>query len=477
MKKSEIAFDIIRVPMDFFMVILGFIAGYKLRLRGDFIPGIHFDLNPDLLMPTEEFLSYSIVFAGMLVVVFAIFGLYSLKNTERTLNELRKVIAYSIIWVLVVLAYFFVIHEVFFSRLVLGFGVIITVFLLMATRIILNQIEYSFLRAGYGQRRVLLIGANKITKKLALALTKDPHYKIVGYIAKDSIKISKVKKLGRFRDLQKIVKKYKVEELIQTSQNLTEFQDREILAFCQENHLEYRFVPDILEVERSNIEIQPMAGFPLIHLKPTPLDGWGRIYKRIFDFLASGLGLIILSPFLLLIAICIKIDSRGPILFSRLDDGSPATRIGQFGKKFKFYKFRTMKHKSHDMRYKMKSDRKGPLVKIKNDPRITRFGRLLRKTSMDELPQLWNVFVGNMSLGGPRPHLPEEVENYEKHQKFLLTIKPGITGLSQISGRSDLNFEEEVRLDSYYIKYWSPFLDLKILIKTIFVVLKGHAAD
>ena len=139
-----------------------------------------------------------------------------------------------------------------------------------------------------------------------------------------------------------------------------------------------------------------------------------------------------------------------------------------------------MRDGTHGLRYSKLAEqnaRKGPLVKIKNDPRITRFGQLLRKTSIDELPQLWNVFKGEMSLVGPRPHLPEEVANYENHQRFLLTIKPGITGLSQISGRSNLDFEEEVRLDSYYIKHWSPFLDLKIMLKTLFVVLGGHAAD
>jgi exopolysaccharide biosynthesis polyprenyl glycosylphosphotransferase len=480
MKKSEIAFDILRVPTDFFMVILGFIAGYKLRLQGDFIPGVHFELNPDLLMPAKEFTEYSIIFAALLVIVFALFGLYSLKNTDRTLDELKKVTAYSLVWILVMLAYFFIVREIFFSRLVLGFSVIITILLLITTRIILNQVEYAFLNAGIGQRKVLLIGANKITKQLAENFIKDPHYKPVGYLSQKSIEIPGLKKLGSLKELKRIVRKYKVEELIQTSQDLTELEDHEILAFCQENHLEYRFVPDILEVEKSNIEIRAVGGFPLIHLKPTPLDGWGKVYKRIFDFTASGLGLIILSPLLLLIAIIIKFDSRGPILFSRLDDGSPAYRIGQKGRRFKFYKFRTMKDKCHSMRYEELAEqnaRSGPLVKIKNDPRITRFGRFLRKTSVDELPQLWNVLVGNMSLVGPRPHLPEEVEKYEDHQRFLLTIKPGITGLSQISGRSDLAFEEEVSLDSFYIKHWSPFFDLKILFKTIFVLLKGYSAD
>lgn len=481
MKKSEIAFDVIRVPMDFFMVILGFLAGYKLRLQGDFIPWVHFELNPDLFMPESEYLKYSITFSIMLVAVFAIFGMYNLKNTERTLNEIRRILSYSIVWLLVILAYFFIIHEVFFSRLVLGFSFGITILLLITTRIILNQIEYSFLRAGYGQRRVILIGANKITKKLAKVLKKDPHYKVVGFISKKSMKIPGIKKLGSMKEFQKIVKKRKAEEIIQTSQNLTDLQDHKILAFCQENHIEYRFVPDILAVERSNVEIIPIAGFPLIHLKPTPLDGWGRVYKRMADVILSFAGLIILSPLLALIAIAIKIDSRGPVLFCRLDDGSPANRIGQFGEPFKFYKFRTMKDKCHSMRYKELADKNarkgGPLVKIKDDPRVTKLGKFLRKTSLDELPQLWNVFIGHMSLVGPRPHLPEEVEKYEKHQKFLLTIKPGITGLSQISGRSDLEFKEEVNLDSYYIKHWSPILDIKILIKTFFVLMRGYSAD
>lgn len=461
------------------MVVAGFMLGYKLRLRGDYIPGFQFELDPGSLMPMERYLEFVLIFAVMLVLVFAAFGLYSLKNTEKLLQELKRALSYSIVWLMVIMAYFFMIHETFFSRLVLGFSVVITVILIFTSRILLNWIERAFLKAGIGQRRVLLIGSNKISQKIAASFKKDPTYKLMGYISKRG-KIADLKKLGLLKDLKKIVRRYKIEEIVQTSQNLTEAQDRDVLAFCQEHHLEYCFVPDILEVEKSNVEIEPVAGFPLIHLKPTRLDGWGRVYKRAVDFLASGFGLLLLTPLLLLIAIGIKLDSRGPVLFTKLDDGKPACRIGQKGKKFKFFKFRTMKDKTHSLRYSKLAERnarKGPLVKIKNDPRVTRFGGFLRSTSMDELPQLWNVFKGEMSLVGPRPHLPEEVANYETHQKFLLTIKPGITGLSQISGRSDLDFEEEVRLDSYYIKHWSPFLDLKILLKTLFVVLGGHAAD
>ena len=181
---------------------------------------------------------------------------------------------------------------------------------------------------------------------------------------------------------------------------------------------------------------------------------------------------------MLLTAISIKIDSKGPILFSKLENGEPVKRVGQKGKKFIFYKFRSMYPNTHKLRYEKlsgKNTRKdGPLVKIKNDPRVTSVGKFIRKYSIDELPQLWNVLIGNMSLVGPRPHLPEEVAQYKKHQRFVLTIKPGVTGLPQISGRSDLNFEEEVKLDRYYIENWSTWMDIKIIFKTIFVVLRGH---
>jgi lipopolysaccharide/colanic/teichoic acid biosynthesis glycosyltransferase len=161
-----------------------------------------------------------------------------------------------------------------------------------------------------------------------------------------------------------------------------------------------------------------------------------------------------------------------------LDDGSRVKRVGEQGKLFNFYKFRTMHPKTHNLRYTELAEqntRKGtPMVKIKNDPRVTKIGNFLRKTSIDELPQLINVLMGQMSIVGPRPHLPEEVANYEKHHKFVLTIKPGITGLAQISGRSDLDFEKEVRLDSYYIEHWSLWLDIKIIFKTFGAVIKGY---
>lgn len=462
------------------MVVLGFYLGYKIRLHGDFIPGFYFPLDASTFPPVDEYFVLTLWFALLLVLVFTFFGLYQLKNTEGPLRESTRVFVYSLIWILLIIAYFFIFRQVFFSRLVLGFSYFITIALLWNARMLLHLSERLLLKAGIGQRNVLIIGANKITSRMLKALRRDPHYKLVGYMNEVDYPLPNLKRLGKLRDMEKVVQAYDIEEIIQTSQNLSDVEARDILEFCREHHLEYYFVPDLLELDRSNVEVEPVAGLPLIHMKPTALDGWGKVFKRSSDIVAAAAGLIALSPLFLLVSIGIKLDSKGPILFSKLDDGSPALRVGQGGKLFKFYKFRTMQDKSHNLRFSElaeHSHRKGPLMKIKNDPRITHFGRFLRRSSIDELPQLWNVLIGNMSLVGPRPHLPEEVANYEKHHKFLLTIKPGVTGVSQVNGRSDLDFEKEVRLDTYYIKQWSPLLDLKVLLKTVWVVLKGNAAD
>lgn len=480
MKRSEITFGLLKIPVDFTMVVLGFLLGYEFRLMGDFIPGREFEIVPANFLPVEEYIQFGLLFGGMLVACFAFFGLYKIKNTSGPLGESRKVIKYSLVWVLLMMAYFFVTREIFFSRLVLIFGATFSVIFVALARLLIHWVEKLLLRADIGTRRVLLIGANKITESLVKNLAADAHYKVVGYLTEGSARINSSKMLGSLKELGRMVRKHHVEVVLQTNQDLSALQDHEILQFCQGNHIEYRFVPDILEVERSNIEIETIGGYPIIHLKPTSLDGWGRIYKRSLDMMVSALGLILLSPLFILVAVGIKLDSKGPIFFSKLEDGTPAYRIGQQGQKFKFYKFRSMVHNSHHLRYSSlaeKNHRKGPLMKIKNDPRITRFGRLLRKSSLDELPNLWNVLKGDMSLVGPRPHLPEEVAQYERHHRFLLTIKPGITGLSQISGRSDLDFEEEARLDTTYIKHWSPWLDIKIITKTLLVVFRAKAAD
>jgi len=236
-----------------------------------------------------------------------------------------------------------------------------------------------------------------------------------------------------------------------------------------------------LEVKVLRNEVSDLAGIPIVEVKKTTLDGWGRIWKRLFDIFGSALLIILFSPILLLVALAIKLDSRGPVFFSKRDDGSFVTRVGEGGRPFHYFKFRSMIVNSDSMRYKELADKNlrtdGPLVKIKDDPRVTGVGKLIRRWSLDELPELFLVFIGKMSLVGPRPHLPEEVAKYEHHHKKTLTVKPGITGMAQVSGRSDLLFEEEVKLDVYYLENWSLLLDISILLKTPLAVLKHRQAE
>jgi len=244
-----------------------------------------------------------------------------------------------------------------------------------------------------------------------------------------------------------------------------------LVNFCEDNHLTFKFVPNLFQTLTANASVETLGDVPIIELKRTALDGWGRIIKRVIDFVGALTGLIVLSPFFTLVAIFIKRDSPGPV-FVHLK------RISQ-GKEFRLCKFRSMVDGAEKLKENLqaKNERKdGPLFKIKNDPRVTKIGKFLRRYRIDEFPQLVNVLKGEMSLIGPRPHQPDEIAQYRKHHKKVLAIKSGMTGFAQVSGSSDLSFEEEIKLDTYYVENWSLAMDLKIFLRTWLVLLKDRSA-
>lgn len=478
MKPLAIFLGLLRIPLDFLMGILAFLLAYQLRTIDDFIPGLHLSLDLTSFPALADYLTFSYVATFILVILLAFNKMYPLKTGMRLSKEIGKIIITAMAWFGLIMGYYFVIRAFPFSRLALIYAWVLTIIFIISGRILVRALHRLLLHWGFDKKKVLFIGNNPITETLSQRMNKDAKLKLVGLVDDHYKKTTSLKNLGTLKELAKIIKKYGIEEIVQTKSDLSAHQSAEVLDLCREHHINYCFVPDLLAVQQTNIEVVTIAGIPIIHLKPTPLDGWGRVTKRAFDLIVASVSLIILSPLFALTALCIKLDSKGAIFFTHLDDGSRAKRVGQFGKLFPFYKFRTMYEKTDSLRYTTLSShntREGsPLVKIKNDPRVTKIGRILRKTSIDELPQLFSVISGKMSLVGPRPHLPEEVAKYEKHHKFVLTIKPGITGLAQISGRSDLDFEEEVRLDTFYIEHWSLWLDLKILLKTWSVIFKDY---
>lgn len=229
--------------------------------------------------------------------------------------------------------------------------------------------------------------------------------------------------------------------------------------------------PALTDIAGPRIHTQQVAGLPLIHVTTPTLEGGQRVAKRLFDVFISAILIIVSSPIMILIALFIKLDSSGPILFKQ-------ERVGIEGTHFWMLKFRSMTTDAEDKLAELSSlsEGNGVLFKMKNDPRVTRAGRVLRKFSLDELPQLFNILLGSMSLVGPRPPLPREVEVYEQDVRRRLLVKPGLTGLWQVSGRSDLSWQDSVRLDLYYVENWSLAGDLVIILRTVRAVFRGAGA-
>ncbi|GAP53581.1 undecaprenyl-phosphate galactose phosphotransferase [Arthrobacter sp. Hiyo6] len=229
--------------------------------------------------------------------------------------------------------------------------------------------------------------------------------------------------------------------------------------------------PALTDVAGPRIHTQQVAGLPLIHVTTPTLEGGQRVAKRLFDIIGSGILIIFSTPLMVIVAALVKMDSRGPVLFRQ-------ERVGKEGTLFGMLKFRSMVVNAEQQLAGLahRNEGSGVLFKIKNDPRITRIGHLLRKYSLDEVPQLFNIFAGSMSLVGPRPPLPSEVEAYEHDVRRRLLVKPGLTGLWQVSGRSNLSWQDSVRLDLYYVENWSLAGDLVILLRTVRAVFRSSGA-
>lgn len=463
MKRSSLILGVARVPLDYILALSALISAYFLRAQV-ILPSIFKQADLLTFPAFEEYIILSHIGAGIFIIIAMMLGSYSFIRPRSIGSELKIVFAAAAIWLMAVISYYYLLRTFPFSRLVPLLAALFLIIFISLGRIFLRVVRRILLRFGIGVRKILIVGSNQSAEKLKQFIQNTRNFILAGMV-------------GTFQEVDhhwRYSSHY--DEIFHTHADHNEA--RELIDFCREHQLEYHFVPNIIQLHRSGFSMITLGGVPLISLNPTPLEGWRKVLKRCFDIIASLLGLILLAPFFFIIGIFITIDSRGTVFFRYLDNGKKATRIGERGKPFHCLKFRTMKMNTHALRYTELADRnlrKGsPLVKIKNDPRITRVGKFLRRYSIDELPSLWNVFIGEMSLVGPRPHLPEEVADYKQHHKFVFTLKPGITGLAQINGRSDLDFEQEVRLDTFYIENWSLWLDIKILFKTLIILARPY---
>ncbi len=467
MTRIDLLFLILRVPIDYLALIMAAITAYFLRFR------TLIDLRPATeTIPFPAYVELALIFGGVWVLIFALVGLYA-DARRRLLDEIGRVFFGCLVGIMAVVATIFFSRELFASRFVVLVVWFIAFLFVTADRIILRLIHQWILSRGMGQRLVAIVGEGEAAHALALE-----------FVRRKSFGVRVVSQAPRFDEVSHerfaaLARTGELDEVILADPRADADEVTRLLQFSDDVHVVVRYSADLIAERRASLDVETVAGIPLIEVKKTLLEGWGMVYKRIADITGSFILLILLSPALLAIALAILMDSGLPILYRpKGARRSGQMRVGARGRQFRLLKFRTMQVGAEDDWGQLRklSERAGPIPKIKNDPRITRVGHFLRRTSLDELPQLWNALLGHLSLVGPRPHLPEEVADYPPYARRVLTVKPGITGLAQISGRADLAFDEEVRLDTFYIEHWSPRLDLLILLKTPMAVLRRKGA-
>lgn len=452
---------------DFFVLLAAFTAAYILRVQ--------FDPRPLVSqIKAEDFLATSLLLIPIWLIIFGFLGLYTSQVYTKRLTEWGRLLVGSFIGILIVLGYSFLADEpVFPARLVAVYAFFGSFILLVLGREILRLLRTILFRFGKGVSRVLIIGNSSATKDIAhqLSDTSTSGYEITAIAGPKSVLPLNFK--GKHyataeRALTQLDGDF-ISTIIQTDLYDSSERNQKILGAAQSNHISYRFIPGEPEFYSGKNSVDVFLSYPVISVYQTPLVGWGVIVKRIFDLIATSLILLVLSPIFLVIVLLQKILNPGPVFYI-------SKRLSRYSKPFNLLKFRSMapQYGKHDAAEEFHKMGREDLVKeyeqtrkVVNDPRITPFGRFLRATSLDEIPQFINVLTGDLSLVGPRPILPQELKLYKGKNALLHSVKSGVTGLWQVSGRSDLPFEKRVELELYYAQNWSFWLDVRILFKTI----------
>lgn len=462
---------------DFLALIAAFVAAFVLRVTLSNVPIAH-------AVHARTYLEIFVIVLPFWILIFGLLGLYNNNIYEKRFVEFGRLFIGSFVGLLfVIFINFLSKNPLFPSKLVPIYGFGLGFLFLIIFRNMARLIRTELFSFKIGLNNLIVVGNTTMSAELVDLLhdSRQSGYKILGVIGSKYAlgEHTHVPTYTSFADALTRIKE-PVHTIIQTELYADESRNRDLLEYAQVNHVAYRFVPGNTELFVGNIDVQLFRGsIPVIAVHQTALIGWGRIVKRVFDLIFSTIAIIVTSPLLLLIAIAVKISSPGPVFFRQV-------RLTRFNREFRVFKFRSqyiqygkgtpeddfalMGRPELAKKFRENGDY------LEHDPRITPVGRFLRRSSLDELPQLFNVFKGDISLVGPRALIPKELSVYEKRHT-ILSVKSGITGLAQVSGRKNITFEERRKLDIYYVQNWSFWLDLTILVKTVRVVLERTGAE
>jgi exopolysaccharide biosynthesis polyprenyl glycosylphosphotransferase len=458
---------------DSLLIVLAFILAYLIRYRLQWFRSV----DPVFQTDFSSYVLSCFALVAILLTLFHFSGVYRQRRDRLWLTEIYTIASATTIGVVTLITVNLVFRPLLYSRLLFLYAAILVILLLGINRVVISLVRRYLRRHGIGVQRVILIGAGDVGRMVMRTIAARPGlgYQLIGFLddnpAKGSTNIGRFKALGSVDNFTQVRNSYKIDLAIICLPWQSHRTVARLIGECDQSGIKAQVVPDLFQLTKNQMQVEEINGIPLISTREVSIAGGNLVLKRIFDLVFATLIGLVALPISALIALAIRLDSPGPILYAQ-------TRVGKNGQPFRIYKFRSMVINAEARRGEVAclNEATGPLFKMRDDPRRTRVGRFLRRFSLDELPQLINIFRGEMSLVGPRPNLPEEVAQYEDWHHKRLSVSPGVTGLWQVSGRSDLTFDEMVLLDIYYAENWSLGLDLSILMSTVPQALIGKGA-
>jgi Undecaprenyl-phosphate glucose phosphotransferase len=464
-RRAEALFLFLLITNDLSMTALAFYLAYLLR-----------QVTPAAfnIAPFSDYVAMMVIQTITMVVVYFFSRLYDLKRSVPRIDELYRIFAATSIGTIITIAFTSLLLknsalELDFPRVMVVYAWLLTVVLVTIGRSLLILARNLIRRRGYWTDRLLIVGTGDVGRMILQKIRQMPRlgYSVVGFVdgeAALSHEIMGVPVLGGLDDIPNLISEHEIEEVIIGRPELSHQELLAILARCERGQVGIKIFPDLFQIIATELSIGDLGGLPLLSVRDVALRGWRLTLKRVVDLVGSAMLLVFSSPLLMLVALAIKLDSPGPVFYAQ-------ERMGLDAKPFWCLKFRSMR---------TDAEKDGPGWTRENDPRVTRLGAFIRRTSIDEVPQLINVLVGEMSLVGPRPERPVYVEQFRRSIPRYMDRhreKAGMTGWAQVNGlRGDTSIAERTKYDLWYIENWSLWLDLRIMVRTIFAILGDRHA-